>query len=150
MAAAWRSWALRGVAEGVAEEARTHGFASRAFARFAFIADAMILRRKILSIRGSTQAQLLSNRQPILTKVAQYLTHDSAFGRKPPSSSFEVAWLLPTQCGRPRQTTSFDQKLMLVDTPVMVSKRRFARSFRSLKNATRGSSSSDTRSCMKL
>jgi hypothetical protein len=35
---------LRGVVECVAEEARTRGFASRAFARFAFIAESMILR----------------------------------------------------------------------------------------------------------
>ena len=46
---------LRGFAEGVAKEARTRGFASRAFTRFAFIAGLMILRRGILSILESTQ-----------------------------------------------------------------------------------------------
>ena len=34
---------LRGVAEGVAEEARTRGFASLAFARFAFVAKLIVL-----------------------------------------------------------------------------------------------------------
>jgi hypothetical protein len=34
---------LRGAAEGVAEEARTRGFASLAFARFAFIAMLILL-----------------------------------------------------------------------------------------------------------
>ena len=36
-AAARLSWVLRGVADGVAEEARTRGFASLAFASYAFI-----------------------------------------------------------------------------------------------------------------
>ena len=35
--AAWRSWVLRGVADGVAEEARTRGFASLSFDKFAFV-----------------------------------------------------------------------------------------------------------------
>jgi hypothetical protein len=40
--AARRSWVLRGVAESVAEEARTRGFASLTFVRFAFIARSIL------------------------------------------------------------------------------------------------------------
>ena len=46
---------LRGVAGGVAEEARTRGFASQALAGFAFIANPMMRQWQILSIRENTQ-----------------------------------------------------------------------------------------------
>ncbi len=46
---------LRGVAGGVAKEARTRGFASLAFARFAFIAECSFPRPEKLSIRENTQ-----------------------------------------------------------------------------------------------
>ena len=54
-AAARRSWVLRGVAGGVAEEARTRGFASQALAGFAFIAKPMMRQYQKLSIRENTQ-----------------------------------------------------------------------------------------------
>jgi hypothetical protein len=46
---------LRGVAEGVAKEARTRGFASLAFAKFAFIAERIFLQRANLSMRENTE-----------------------------------------------------------------------------------------------
>ena len=52
VSAARRSWVLRGVAECVAEGARTRGFASLAFARFAFIASSIFLRLRKKSILG--------------------------------------------------------------------------------------------------
>ena len=50
---------LRGVAGGVAEEARTRGFASQALAGFAFIAKSMMRQWQILSIRENTEERPL-------------------------------------------------------------------------------------------
>ncbi len=52
-AAARRSWVLRGV-EGVAEEARTRGFASLTLARFALVAKRFFASPQNLYIRMST------------------------------------------------------------------------------------------------
>jgi hypothetical protein len=54
---------FRRVAEGVAEEARTRGFASPAFAGFAFIAVRILRCQRTLSILENTQRYPFLRRQ---------------------------------------------------------------------------------------
>jgi hypothetical protein len=61
---------LRGVAGGVAEEARTRGFASQALAGFAFIAQPMMRQWQVLSIRENTQECPLCNHKRSLKPMA--------------------------------------------------------------------------------
>ena len=70
--AARRSWVLRRVADGVAEEARTRGFASRAFTRFARIVAIMMRRLRPVSIRNIVKVVRLYSYWLSLRRVSNH------------------------------------------------------------------------------